>query len=96
MGALGHTVTVVTCFPNHPTGKLFPGFGNWLWQCDYMSGMRVIRLWTYLTPNKGFAHRGLNYIFYFIAACIAAPLLPRADVVISTSPQFFAAWRVTW
>jgi glycosyltransferase involved in cell wall biosynthesis len=86
---LGHAVTVVTCFPNHPTGRLYTGFRNRLWQCDDMNGVWVIRVWTYLAPNHGFVRRNLNYISYFLAACIAIPFLPRADVVISTSPQFF-------
>ena len=37
--------------------------------------------------------RGLNYLSYLAAAGAAGPLLrPRADVVIATSPQFFAGW----
>jgi glycosyltransferase involved in cell wall biosynthesis len=37
--------------------------------------------------------RGLNYLSYLAAAGAAGALLrPRADVVIATSPQFFAGW----
>jgi glycosyltransferase involved in cell wall biosynthesis len=89
---LGHIVTVVTCFPNHPDGRLYAGFRNRLWQCDYVNGVRVIRVWTYLAPNQGFMRRNLNYICYFLAACVAAPFLPRTDVVISTSPQLFCGF----
>jgi hypothetical protein len=37
--------------------------------------------------------RGLNFLSYLAAAGAAGPLLrPRADVVIATTPQFFAGW----
>ena len=86
---MGHKVTVVTCAPNHPSGKVYDGFRNRLWQRDRMDGVDVLRLWTYVAPNQGFFRRNLNYLSYLLAACIATPFLPRADVVISTSPQFF-------
>jgi glycosyltransferase involved in cell wall biosynthesis len=48
---------------------------------------------TYLAANRGRVRRGLNFLSYLAAAGAAGPLLrPRADVVIATSPQFFAGW----
>ena len=85
----GAEVTVVTCTPNHPEGKVYPGFTNRLWQVETRDGVRVVRLWTYLAANKGFAPRILNYLSYMIMAILALPFLPKADVVVSTSPQFF-------
>lgn len=55
-------VTVITNFPNHPDGKLFPGYRNRLWQKEKYNGIDVIRLWTFITPNEGFVLRSLNYI----------------------------------
>ncbi len=86
---LGHDVTVVTCAPNHPNGKVYPGFKNKLFQTDMVDGVRVIRLWTYMAANEGFLRRTLNYISYLAAVTLAAPRLPKPDVVVSTSPQFF-------
>jgi glycosyltransferase involved in cell wall biosynthesis len=85
----GHQVTVVTCAPNHPDGKLYPGYRNRLWRKESVDGINVIRLWTYLSPNAGFLRRSLNFATYFLSATLAAPFLPPADVVVSTSPQFF-------
>jgi glycosyltransferase involved in cell wall biosynthesis len=85
----GHQVTVVTCAPNHPSGRLYPGYRNRLWRSEELGGIRVIRLWTYLAANEGFVRRTLNYVSYLLAAVLATPFLPRADVVVSTSPQFF-------
>ena len=39
--------------------------------------------------NEGFFKRTLNYVFYMMMAISVAPFLPKADIVISTSPQFF-------
>jgi glycosyltransferase involved in cell wall biosynthesis len=85
----GHEVTVVTCAPNHPRGVLYAGYRNRWFQSEILDGIRVIRLWTYLSPNEGFVRRTLNYLSYMFVVILAIPRLPKADVVISTSPQFF-------
>ncbi|THB69786.1 MAG: glycosyltransferase WbuB [Gammaproteobacteria bacterium] len=85
----GHKVTVVTCVPNHPQGKIYPGFKNRLYQKEIVDGIEVIRLWTYITANEGFLKRTLNYVLYMIAVIMALPFLPKANIVVSTSPQFF-------
>ncbi len=95
--AAGHEVTVLTSAPNFPRGKVFPGYRNRLWQWETMSGVRVLRVWTYIAPNEGFARRIVDYVSYMAAAILASPLAGKADVVIGTSPQFFpvcAAWAV--
>jgi glycosyltransferase involved in cell wall biosynthesis len=85
----GHDVTVVTCAPNHPTGVVYEGYRNKLRQEEWRDGIRVIRLWTFLAANQGFGRRTANYASYMLSSLLAAPFLPAADVVISTSPQFF-------
>lgn len=94
----GHRVTVVTCAPNFPKGELFPGYRNKLWQREEMEGIRVIRVWTYITANEGFLKRVLDYMSFMVAGAIASLFVRRVDVVIGTSPQFFticAAWAVS-
>ncbi|MGE0751917.1 MAG: glycosyltransferase family 4 protein [Variibacter sp.] len=94
----GHAVTVVTCAPNHPTGIVYKGYKNALWQRETIDGIAVIRLWTYLAPNKGLVRRSAAFISYFVSAIFAAPFLPKADVLVSTSPQFlcgFAGYPVS-
>lgn len=87
--AAGHRVTVVTTAPNFPAGRIFEGYRNRLWQRETIDGVEVIRLWTYITANEGFLRRTLDYMSFMVAAILATPFLPRADVVVSTSPQFF-------
>jgi glycosyltransferase involved in cell wall biosynthesis len=85
----GHQVTVVTCAPNHPRGKIYPGYKNRLFQRETVDGVEVVRLWTLLYANEGFLLRTLNYLSFLVAATAAAPFLPKPDVIVSTSPQFF-------
>jgi len=90
---LGHRVTVLTGAPNVPAGVVYEGYRNRLYQEEWIDGIRTARVWTYLAANRGRVRRGLNFLSYMAAAGAAgATLRPRADVVIATSPQFFAGW----
>lgn len=86
----GHAVTVVTCVPNHPRGEIFPGYRNRLLQEERVDGIRVIRPWTYVTANEGFLKRTLSYVSFAVGAVLASFRAGRPDVVVATSPQFFA------
>ncbi|MCA9119937.1 MAG: glycosyltransferase family 4 protein [Planctomycetaceae bacterium] len=87
----GHDVTVVTCVPNWPLGKVFDGYKNKLYQEEWIDGIRVIRLWSYITANKGFFKRTLDYVSYMVMAVLFAWRYPKFDVILATSPQFFTA-----
>ena len=94
----GQRVTVITGAPTFPKGKVFEGYKNTLWQTEEMDGIRVIRVWTYITANEGFQRRVLDYISYMVSAVIAAFFVGKVDIVVGTSPQFFtavAAWVVS-
>lgn len=86
--AMGHKVTVVTCAPNHPRGVVYPGYRNGFAR-EEIDGVEVLRIWTYLAANEGFARRIANFISYPLSLLFNLGRLPRADVVVSTSPQFF-------
>lgn len=88
----GHNVTVVTCAPNCPDGVLFGGYKNKLWQKETIDGINVIRVWTFIAPNSGAIKRILNYLSYFFSAIIAGLFIPKHDLLIATSPQFFCGW----
>lgn len=85
----GHKVTVITGAPNFPKGKVFDGYRNRLWQQESIAGIRVIRVWTYITANEGFAKRSLDYLSYMFTGFLASLFVRRVDVVVGTSPQFF-------
>ena len=85
----GHQVTVITCAPNFPKGQVFAGYRNRLWQCEDMAGIRVIRVWSYITANEGFVRRILDYQSFMVSATLAALFVRKVEVIVGTSPQFF-------
>ncbi|MDR1903171.1 MAG: hypothetical protein LBQ88_12940 [Treponema sp.] len=48
----GYEVTVVTCVPNAPLGKVFAEYKNRLVQYEAIDGIKVVRLWSFLAPNS--------------------------------------------
>jgi len=85
----GHQVTVITCFPSHPQGVIYPGYRMRPYQWDEKDGIQILRVFTYLSANKGFLKRIANYVSYMATSTLFAPLVKKADIVVSTSPQFF-------
>ncbi len=89
----GHEVTVVTCVPNCPEGIVYEGYENRVRrQIDYVDGIRVVRVWTYVAANAGTVRRIANYVSYCFSAVVATFRLERPDIVVATSPQFFCGW----
>jgi colanic acid biosynthesis glycosyl transferase WcaI len=86
---MGHQVSVLTTFPNYPSGivpKEWRGFFFW-YRVD--EGIHVYRIWSYTVPNNGFLKRILGQLsFAFFAAC-AGLLLPNFDAIIVESPPLF-------
>ncbi|MEB3196889.1 MAG: glycosyltransferase family 4 protein [Candidatus Sericytochromatia bacterium] len=95
----GHTVKVVTAFPNHPQGVVPEGYrGRWRMRED-LDGLAVYRSWVYVTPNEGFFKRILNHLSFTASAVLQTlPRLGEVDVVVASSPSFFpvlAAWLIS-
>lgn len=87
----GHKVTIITCAPNFPEGKLFAGYRNRFYQKEWMDGVEVRRVITYITANEGFLKRTLDYMSFMVTGFLAGLFVRKPDVVIATSPQFFCA-----
>jgi len=84
-------VTVITCTPNFPHGKVYDGYKNKFFQKENIDGIEVIRVWSYITSNSGFIKRVLDYVSYaFMAFWVG--LFQKHDVIVATSPQFFTTW----
>ena len=60
----GVEVTVVTCAPYFPEGKVFEGYKNKLYQKEIVDGIKVIRVWTYIAANKGFLKRIIDFLSF--------------------------------
>jgi glycosyltransferase involved in cell wall biosynthesis len=97
--AAGHRVTVLTGFPNHPTGVLAPEYRRQWWRGtmrETVSGIDVVRTWLYPAPNRRPHERLLNYASFFLSAALRGLLLQRPDVVIATSPQLLVGLAGWW
>ena len=94
----GHTVDVLTSVPNFPEGEVYEGYENRLTE-EERDGIRVTRVPMYISPNEGVIQRVLSYLSFMLSACWYAGRLPTPDVLVATSPQFFAAlagYVVAW
>ena len=58
----GDTVTVITCAPNFPKGKVYDGYKNKLFQKEVIEGIEVIRVWSFISANEGFVKRVLDFV----------------------------------
>jgi len=87
----GHEVTVVTCAPNFPEGRVFDGYANRWRAVETVDGIRVVRVWTYVAANAGTFRRTLDFVSFLGAGTLHSLFEARPDVVAATSPQFFSA-----
>ncbi|GAA0197977.1 glycosyltransferase family 4 protein [Kangiella japonica] len=93
----GHQVTIITCAPNFPDGKVFNGYKNKWISKEVLDGINVWRVKTYITANEGFFKRTLDFLSFMISSFFFGLFTKKVDVVIGTSPQFFtviSAWAL--
>lgn len=88
--SMGYEVTIITCNPNFPTGKIYKEYSNKIYKKENIDGINVIRVWSYITANKGFIKRTLDYMSFAFTSFFFG-LFVKADIIIATSPQFFTA-----
>lgn len=95
----GHDVTVLTGFPNHPTGVVpeewRPRLRNLVYR-EEVEGIHVVRTWLLPLPNRKAHERMLNYGSFCISAAWRGMEISRPDVVIATSPQLLVGLAGRW
>ncbi len=88
----GHQVSVVTAFPNHPSGVVPSEYRERWWATECLDGIRVLRCWLFAAPNRGVGRRGLDHLSFMVTAVLLGlPRLGQVDVVIASSPTLFSA-----
>lgn len=87
----GYEVTVLTGFPNHPTGVIPPEYQGKVFMEEVVNDVRIWRHWLYATPNEGFFKKTFAHLS-FMTSLILLSLLrgERPDVLIVSSPNFFS------
>lgn len=97
--AEGHDVTVLTGFPNHPTGIVAPEYRGKLCRLvirENSHGASVMRTWLWPLPNRKAHERILNYSSFCFSSAITGLFAARPDVVIASSPQLLVALSGWW
>jgi colanic acid biosynthesis glycosyl transferase WcaI len=95
----GHDVTVLTGFPNHPTGIVPPeyrrGFRHLVAHETYHD-VDVVRTWLLPFPNRRTYERILNYSSFCVSSATTGIFLHQPEVVIATSPQLLVGLAGWW
>jgi glycosyltransferase involved in cell wall biosynthesis len=95
----GHEVSVLTGFPNHPTGVVPPEWKAQLRKLTYrerINGVNVFRTWLWPLPNRKAHERMRNYASFCVSAALRGMTIPRPDVVIASSPQLLVGLSGWW
>lgn len=78
----GFEVSVLTGFPNYPSGKLYPGYRLCPLLRQSIDGVRIYRVPLFPSHDRSIFHRALNYASFAASALIAGLLVARhADVL---------------
>ncbi len=96
---MGHEVTVLTGFPNHPTGIVPPEWRSRfrrLRHTEMIDGVNVARTWLWPLPNRKAHERIRSYASFCISSALRGLNLTKPDVVIGTSPQLLVALSAWW
>lgn len=96
----GHQVSVLTTLPNYPTGIVPSEYRKGKLREEVRQGVRIIRVWSYISPNKGFFRRILAQLtFGCLSPILGWRRLGHPDIIIVESPPLFdafAARLVAW
>ncbi len=96
---LGHQVTILTGFPNHPAGVVpreYKAKLKRLVMREEFHGVSILRSWLLPFANRKSRERILNYSSFFFSSAITGLFVRRPDVVIATSPQLLVALSGWW
>ena len=79
----GHTVSVVTGFPNYPTGRLHQGYRVLPLRREVMDGVPVVRVPLYPSHDRSPVRRALNFLTFMLSAStIGAAIVRRQQVAL--------------
>ena len=95
----GHDVSVLTGFPNHPTGVVPEEWRARLRRLTYrenIDGVNVFRTWLWPLPNRKAHERMRNYASFCLSAALRGLAIPLPDVIIATSPQLLVGLSGWW
>ena len=80
----GHDVTVITCAPNFPEGKIYEGYKNKWYQVENMNGINVARVKTFVASNQGTVFRIIDFLSFMVSSFFAGIFQKSPDVIVAT------------
>jgi colanic acid biosynthesis glycosyl transferase WcaI len=95
----GHEATVLTGFPNHPTGivpREYRSKFRRLVTRENVDGVNLVRTWLLPFPNRKAYERILNYSSFCVSSAITGVFMNQPDLVIATSPQLLVGLSGWW
>jgi len=93
----GHQVTLITGFPNYPTGKIYPGYKQRLWQRETQGGVNIVRLPLYPDHSRSSIGRALTYLTFSMSAFLLGPFVSgKADVLWVYHPPLTIGIPAIW
>jgi len=93
----GNEVTVLTAFPNHPTGVIPDEYKGKKSMVEYIEGIKVIRSYVYATPNEGFVKKTIGHISFMLSSVLQSFFkVGKPDVVVVSSPTYFSMFSATF
>ena len=89
----GHTIQVLTGFPNYPDGRIYPGFRQRLFHREDRNGISVIRTPLYPSHDANPLRRVANYSsFALSSAFIGAFSIDPPDIIYVYNPPATASF----
>jgi len=93
----GHQALSITGFPNYPSGKIYPGYRQRLWQREALDGVPVLRLPLYPDHSRSGVRRVLNFLSFATSASLLGPALSGpADVMYVYHPPLTIGLPAWW
>lgn len=95
----GHQVSVLTGFPNHPTGVVPDEWRTRFRRLTYKERVGLVdvyRTWLWPLPNRKSHERMRNYASFCFSAALRGLTIARPDVIIATSPQLLVGLAGWW
>ena len=91
-----HNVTVLTNFPNRPSGKLYKGYKRALYTTEHpIDGLRVTRCYSTISSKSSVFSRWAENITFGVTSSLLLLFSPRPNVVYSNSWPIFATGFVS-
>jgi len=93
----GHVVSVITGFPNYPSGRLYPGYRFCLLQKEKINGVPLVRTFTFPYHGRSSLGRIFNYVSFMVSGVLGVFFSPPCDLIYVWHPPLtigLTAWVI--